>query len=212
MIRTVTKSAAAGAFALAVAGLIAPTAASAQAYDYYGQNYGQSYNSGSYYSRGGRTPGYYDPCERQRDNQVGGGVIGATLGAVAGSQLAANGRRTEGSILGGVLGAAVGAAAGRGNTDQCRYERSSYGYQYDNSDRGYAYDRGYDYDRRYDDRYDDQRYDDRYDYDARYGSNYSSYGDNCQLAESQVRLPDGRYESRYVRTCRDSSGRYRVVD
>ena len=33
-----------------------------------------------------------------------------------------------------------------------------------------------------------------------------------RLAESRIRLPDGRYETRHVRSCRDSSGRYRVVD
>ena len=31
-------------------------------------------------------------------------------------------------------------------------------------------------------------------------------------AESRIRLPDGRSETRYVRTCPDQSGRYRVVD
>ena len=36
--------------------------------------------------------------------------------------------------------------------------------------------------------------------------------DGCRLAESQIRLPDGRTDTRYVRTCPDQYGRYRVVD
>ena len=32
------------------------------------------------------------------------------------------------------------------------------------------------------------------------------------LAESRIRLPDGRTDTRYVRTCPDQYGRYRVVD
>ncbi|RZJ93399.1 MAG: hypothetical protein EON88_15580, partial [Brevundimonas sp.] len=102
-------------------------------------------------------------------------------------------------------------------------------YAYGGYDQGYDRDR---YDDRYDnrDRYDERAYDSRYDnssygydrYDDRrdgYGSSYGStssygsgYGDQCRLAESQVRLPDGRYDTRYVRTCPDQYGRYRVVD
>ena len=70
--------------------------------------------------------------------------------------------------------------------------------------------------------YDDDRYDDGYGrdddgsgYSQGYGQSYSSgygQGDDCRLAESRVRLPDGRYETRYLRSCPDQYGRYRIVD
>lgn len=215
MLKTLTRTGIAAA-ACAAATLLAPGAASAQAYSYQGypQNYGTGaygqpydYNQGSYYSRDSRS-GYYDACERRRDNQVAGGVVGATIGAIAGSQIAARGHRTDGSILGGVLGAAVGASAGRNSNGAAacdsRYDRSGYDYRYgDNRDRGY--------DDRYRDDRDDRGYDDRNrsSYDS---SGYRTDGDGCRVAESQVRLPDGRYETRYVRACPDQYGRYRVVD
>ena len=36
--------------------------------------------------------------------------------------------------------------------------------------------------------------------------------DQCRLVDSNIRLPDGRVETRYVRACPDGDGRYRVVD
>lgn len=210
MIGNKTKMAAAAALIAAIA---APGVASAQS-SYYSNGYGYSQNYGSsQYARGYDYDRRYnaDPC--YRDGRTGAGAaIGATAGAVLGSQLAARGRRTEGSVLGGVLGAVVGANIGRSSSEACRtqgyYDQNS-GYAYDDR----RYDNAYAYDR-YDDRYDDRRdhdYDRSYDrgsgYDTRYGN-----GDDCRLAESRIRLPDGRYETRYVRSCRDSSGRYRVVD
>jgi len=230
MLKTLTRTGIAAA-ACAAAALLAPGAASAQAYTYQGsaQNYGTGaygqpydyngryqtgydsrYQNGydsryqnSYDSRYNATPGYYDACERRRDNQVAGGVVGATIGAIAGSQIAARGHRTDGSILGGFLGAAVGASAGRNANGAAacdsRYDRSGYDYRYGD---GYSSrDRGYD-DRGYDNR--NSTY-----YDS---SGYRTDGDSCRVAESQVRLPDGRYETRYVRACPDQYGRYRVVD
>jgi hypothetical protein len=212
------KTSAAAIAALACASAVAlPGVASAQSYGY---GYPPAYGYGSY-SRGT----YYDPCVHdQRQRATTGGVLGAAIGAVAGSQLAARGRRTEGSVLGGVLGAALGAGVGNSSAAcDSRYRRDAdYGYQgtyvppaygYDNRAydyRGYDY-RGYDYDRRYDDRRDG--YD--YDYDRNYPAPYASSprdADQCRLAESNIRLPDGRMETRYVRTCMDQSGRYRVVD
>ncbi|WP_333592082.1 glycine zipper 2TM domain-containing protein [Brevundimonas sp.] len=208
MIGAKTKIAAAAALIAAIA---VPGAASAQSYYSNGYGYSQNYGSGQY----GRGYDYdrrssQDPC--YRDGRTGAGAaIGATAGAVLGSQLAARGRRTEGSVLGGVLGAMVGANVGRSSSEACRTQ----GYY----DQGRSYS---DYDRRNDNSYSyDRRYDDRndrgYDYDRTYdrGSSYDSrdgYGDDCRLAESRIRLPDGRYETRYVRSCRDGSGRYRVVD
>jgi hypothetical protein len=133
--------------------------------------------------------------------------------------LAARGRRTEGSVLGGVLGAAIGAGVGNSSANCDSRYRSNTGY---NQSYGgtyvppaYGYDnRGYD--RRYDDGYgrDYREYSDGYDRgypqpapDYRYQNT-----DECRLAESVIRLPDGRSETRYVRTCPDQNGRYRVVD
>jgi hypothetical protein len=224
MIGHISKKASAVAIAaLACASVVAlPGVASAQNYGYdYPPAYGYgAYNQGS----------YYDPCARdQRQRATTGGVLGAAIGAVAGSQLAARGRRTEGSALGGVLGAAIGAGVGNSSAAcDSRYQsRAPYSgtyvppaYGYDNQ--GYD-NRVYDarpYDSRYDNRYgDDRRYDDRYDSGYDYARDYpDTYAtsrrdtDQCRLAESRIRLPDGRMETRYVRTCMDQSGRYRVVD
>ncbi|MDI1280852.1 glycine zipper 2TM domain-containing protein [Brevundimonas sp.] len=230
------SSRSAAVVALAAAGLMMiPAAASAQAYGYQGQarnyasgGYGQPYN----YNRAGPS-GYADSCVQGR--QTAGGLVGATVGAIAGSQIAARGRRTEGSILGGVLGAVVGASVGNSSAQGCDsrygqggYSQNGYGqpaygstgygatgygangygsnsYGYDNRDQGYGRD-----DRRYDDRRTDDRRYDGYGQpvrDARYQNT-----DECRLAESRIRLPDGRDEVRYVRTCPDQNGRYRVVD
>lgn len=189
-----------------------PGVASAQSYGY---DYPPAYGYGS----GGYSQGtYYDPCVRdQRQRATTGGLLGAAIGAVAGSQMAARGRRTEGSALGGVLGAAIGAGVGNSSAAcDSRYRRDAdYGYQGTRVPPAYGYDnrgydnRGYDYDRRYDDRRDG------YDYYRDYPDAYPSAprdADQCRLAESNIRLPDGRMETRYVRTCMDQSGRYRVVD
>ena len=215
-----TKTSLAAVAALALGVTAAPLTASAQVY--YGNGYSQNYGTGSYapsynYGRGQS----YDPCSRERQGRTGAGaVIGGGAGAVIGSQLAARGRRTEGSILGGVLGAVVGSQVGRSSSDACRSYQSSYG------SNGY-YTQGYSQPSYYDDRYTgDQgyRYDDydrRDDYASSRGGYYDdrsrpveSYqnSDGCRLAESQVRLPDGRTDTRYVRTCPDQYGRYRVVD
>lgn len=207
----------------ALAAVSAPTLASAQ-------SYGQSYGAYPYTAHGDDRqdyragPAYYDPCVRdQRQRQTAGGLIGAAIGAIAGSQIAARGNRTEGSVLGGVVGAAIGAGVGGGQA-ACRpgsvqpypaadYGRDAYGYS-DSRDR---YDDRYD---RYDDRYDRSRPDRDDDYGYRddrsrgYPTSTTDYGaaDGCRLAESRITLPDGRQDVRYVRTCPDASGRYRVVD
>ena len=174
--------------------------ASAQSYGYVPGYGGQTYSNGSYGSQSyygdndRRDDGYR--CDQYRDGRTGAGaLIGGGAGAVVGSQLAARGRRTEGSILGGVLGAVVGGAVGRSSTDRC-YDQGSY--SYGRQDYGYSqpygsyggsnvyYDQNgygpYANDRRYDDRRDDRRYDrydrrdrmqispdGRYVYDPRYG-------------------------------------------
>lgn len=221
--------------ALAAAGLMMlPAAASAQSHGY--QSQARNYGSGAYrqtydYNRAGSSR-YADPCFQ--DRQTAGGLVGATVGAIAGSQVAARGRRTEGSILGGVLGAVVGASVGRSSAQTCDngYGRTGYGATPGYGSSGYGStgygangygSNGYGYDNRDQGRdsygYDTRRYDDRRTYDRRddgYGqpvrdTRYQNT-DECRLAESRIRLPDGREEVRYVRTCPDQYGRYRVVD
>ena len=69
---------------LSAAAALAPTA-SAQSYDYL-------------------------DCKRaDKDAQIVGGLIGAAIGGVAGSQVAGRGERTEGSVIGALAGAAAGA-------------------------------------------------------------------------------------------------------
>jgi Glycine zipper 2TM domain len=216
--RLSTKSLAAVA-ALTLGAVAAPMAASAQSYGY-SQNYGTGAYAPSYdYNRYPQQS--YDPCARERQGRTGAGaVIGGGAGAVIGSQLAARGRRTEGSILGGVVGAVIGSQVGRSSSDACRTYQSSYGssgyYSQSDSQPSYGYyDDRYtgDQGRRYDDRRDDYAYnsDDYYDDRSRSVSPYQN-SDGCRLAESQIRLPDGRTDTRYVRTCPDQYGRYRVVD
>ena len=36
--------------------------------------------------------------------------------------------------------------------------------------------------------------------------------DDCTLAESPIHMPDGRTQMRFVRVCRDATGKYAVVD
>ena len=68
------------------------------------------------------------PCEQQSSNRVGGTVIGAGAGALAGSAIAGRGSHTEGAILGGIAGALIGNQVSRGDLD-CSH---AYGY-YDSS-------------------------------------------------------------------------------
>jgi len=59
------------------------------------------------------------PVQRDAGNRgVVGALIGGASGATIGSQVAASGHRTDGSLLGGVLGAFAGAAIGH-NTAGC---------------------------------------------------------------------------------------------
>jgi len=52
----------------------------------------------------------HEQCKRDEDNrQILGGLAGAALGAVVGSQVAGSGARTEGSFIAGTIGALAGA-------------------------------------------------------------------------------------------------------
>jgi hypothetical protein len=215
MLARLTTKTAAAATALAAAGaLLVPGAATAQTYSYQGP---QNYGSGGYdqrydydQSRYGDQRDYrgsYE-CRADRSSRQGGGLaVGATLGAVAGSQLAARGRRTEGSILGGVLGAVIGAGVGGSSARDCGDNYGRYDYRYDEprygqSQYGYqSYDRGYEsdrYERSYQSGYDQSRYGQSYD---RYGYGQSGYQDGCRTVEVQSRDYNGRYVTRYEQSC-----------
>ncbi len=191
-----TRALTAGAAGMAIAAsmIAVPTVASAQ-------------------SAGYVQPYPYDACQRATTTRTTtGGLVGAAIGAAVGSQIAAHGNRTEGSVLGGLLGAAVGATVGK-RSAACTpegYPQSSYGGGYSQP---YGYNsRPYGSDQY---GYNDPYYNRGYDYGYGGGYNYpasASTGDDCRLAESPIYLPDGTTQKRFVRVCRDASGRYQVVD
>ena len=156
---------------------------------------------------------YYDPCRRDAAQRgTAGALIGGGMGAVIGSNAAARNARTEGALLGGLLGAVTGAVVGNKTaactsgyvaappppprTSEYHYEdRDAYAgrseYVPEPEDDGFAY--GHEGERyRLADRAPDP--------------------DGCTLAESPIYMPDGRTQTRFVRVCRDSRGRYAVVD
>ena len=83
------------------------------------------------YSRG------YNPdtqCQQNVNNsRLGGGVVGAGVGAIAGSNIAGHNNRKEGAVIGAVLGAVVGSQIGRDRV-ACddRYQTQGRHTQYDN--------------------------------------------------------------------------------
>jgi outer membrane lipoprotein SlyB len=196
--------------AVAVAAVAACATALPASAQSYGSGYAYQAQHGYGYNQGYETSRpYYDQCVRdQRQRQVAGGLAGAAIGLLAGRGVASRRVRSEGGAMGAVLGAAVGAGIG-GSTAACQPGHPQpYGAQ-----AGYGYDNS-----RYDDRYSQQ-----YGYDRGYDDQDRGYGysqpvrnhdntDQCRLVESNIRLPDGRVENRYVRACLDRGGRYRVVD
>jgi hypothetical protein len=159
---------------------------------------------------------YYDACKRSQTNRgTIGAVLGGGAGAVIGSNAAARNARTEGALLGGLLGAIAGgvvgnksAACASGTTytdgaypppppppraSSSYYDRDAYveRHRWGGDEDAYAYDRR----------------GDRYRLSER-----APDPDGCTLAESPIYMPDGRTQTRFVRVCRDASGRYAVVD
>ena len=193
----------------ALAGLMALAAGAANAQS-------SRYQSGNYTAQ---SPNgyYYDACKRE---QTGRGTVGAVLGggagAVIGSNVAARNARTEGALLGGLLGAIAGGVVGN-KSAACTSDPQAAGSAYPvtappppRADRGY-YDRD-----AYADRAAAQARDDAYATDRR-GDRYRVADqppgpDGCTLAESPIYMPDGRTQTRFVRVCRDASGKYAVVD
>ncbi|QTN21001.1 glycine zipper 2TM domain-containing protein [Brevundimonas sp. AJA228-03] len=156
-----------------------PAAASAQSY-----GYGNGYQNQGYSQPYGNT-GYRDRCQTLSQGRTGAGaLIGAGVGAVAGSQIAARGNRTEGSIIGGVLGAIIGSQVGRASNSTCQsspYQGSAYAppaTYYDERDR--YDDRAQSYGR-YDDRRNDARRHDSRREDRRYDNGYQVSADGYYI-------------------------------
>ena len=167
---------------------------------------------------------YYDPCRRdQTQRGTAGALIGGGVGAVIGSNAAARNARTEGALLGGLVGAIAGGVVGN-KTAACNSSgyynnapppppppRSSYNEGYYDRD---AYAGRTEYRYRDDDQGRDE--DDHWVY-GRGGERYrladrAPDPGGCTLAESPIYMPDGRTQTRFVRVCRGSDGRYAVVD
>lgn len=186
----------------------------------------------------------YNPdvkCQQSvNDSRTTGGLLGAAVGAVAGSQVAARSHKTNGALVGAVLGAVVGSEVGKNRVacdDQYQYEKKQAPVRpqsyydktpYDrNRDNRYYQEGRYDHDNRYDHdgRYD---HDNRYDHDGRfeprnsgfYGQRQYShlynpvrYENNgrCGWGSADYRLPNGNFARENVYMCRQN-GDWVVVD
>jgi hypothetical protein len=89
----------------------------------YQDGYGDPYADDSVYSgpgdRGYAQGGYDDRGYRQRDDGVGGAVIGGVVGGLAGNVIAGRGNRLGGTLIGAGVGAAAGYAIDK-NDDRSR--------------------------------------------------------------------------------------------
>ena len=147
---------------------------------------GQGYDQDGHY--------YFDSCGRDQNSRaLGGGLIGLAAGAAAGSNLAGRHNRDEGTVLGGILGALIGANVGKSTaacTPQYRPEPPRPVVRY----RTRTY------------------YDTPYYAPPPPPPPPPAYYDNrpaddgCQMVESRVRMPDGRTQTRLVKTCPDRHG------
>ncbi len=162
--------------------------------------------------------GYYDPNQKCRSNendaQLVGGLLGAVVGGVAGSQVAENGARTEGSVIGAVLGGLAGAAIGDESVDCDKKRNRRYNAPYSGQTYGrqapVIYDRTVTTRRIYQPNrtYRNNGYHDNYYRNNGYnnaGYNYGSYGYNqrsglrAQLEDVRYRLQDLRREERWLK-------------
>ena len=186
------RSAALATFAVAAVSL--PTLAQAQ-----------TYNSG-----------YYNPsaeCKSdENDAQLVGGLLGAAIGGVAGSEIAGRGDQTEGAVIGAIIGGIAGAAIGdesvncdkrRGRAYNTNYSGQTYGNTRTITRNGYqtvTYPYGYDNNR---------RYDNRRGYNNGRGYNNS---DRRQLQDVRYRLRDLRDKNaRIERRLRRHGHNYELV-
>ena len=120
------------------------------------------------------------------NSTITAGVLGALVGGVLGSNVAARNARTEGTVLGALVGGGLGAAVGRAND---RYKCDSRGPYFTYNDTvPYRESRSWRY--------------------GAYDTNYYAR-QRCRLAPAPV---DSRGEDyRYVRVCPDDQGRYRIT-
>lgn len=175
----------------------------------------------SSYPSAGQGPGSlgynYDPCRRDANQRgTAGALIGGGMGAVIGSNAAARNARTEGALLGGLLGAIAGGVIGN-KTAACtntQYDRTAALPPPPLPPRADApyYERDAYADRAAADARDDAGWRDRELPPERRVAEGPRGGEDCTLAESPIYMPDGRTQTRFVRVCRDASGKYAVVD
>lgn len=97
-------------------------------YDGYADGYGEDYSDSYGYRDEGNSRGYRG---KDRNNGLGGALVGGAIGAIAGSAIAGRGDRTAGALIGGGLGAVAGAAVGSADRDG-----RDYGYGYGRDYRG----------------------------------------------------------------------------
>lgn len=115
--------------ALSLPVLALPSLAHAGDYRAAHNGHGDTYSQGNGYSTRKSCNG------RENDAKLTGGIIGAVLGGVIGSQVSGNGARTEGSAIGAVLGGLAGAGIGDESVN-CRKERTdNYRYNDRNNNR-----------------------------------------------------------------------------
>lgn len=170
----------------------------------------------------------YNACDRDAGNRgITGALVGGGIGAVVGSQAAANHHRTDGSLLGGALGALAGAVIGH-NTASCNNAPPPPPpgpvARYDGPPPPLASGPG-------PLAYEDAPPPPPAYYDGppppppgpaiwvygRHGVRYRVIADRmdrdgCGMAEAPIYFPDGRVDRRFVHVCPDYRGRYHVVD
>jgi hypothetical protein len=199
-----SRQAALAACAAVLAGVaLVPAAAHAQ-------QYGSAYDQRGQY--------YYDGCRRETNGRT---AVGAILGGIAGMALGNNitndrfvdrrGRvhdNDTGAAVGAIAGAIAGGSIGRGSAACVPEPLPQQRYSYND---GYSYTPDYSRTPRYDDYYYD-RYQSEPAYAPPAYDDYGYGGRGCRMVESRIRMPDGRPQTRMVRACPDSQGRYQIVD
>lgn len=128
----------------------------------------------------------YSNVRCDNNSTVTAGVLGAIVGGVLGSNVAARNACTEGAVLGALVGGGLGAAVGNANDKYKCDSRGPY-FTYDQT-APYRESRSY-----------------------RYGAYDTSYytHQRCRLAPVPVDSYGRDY--RYVRVCPDAEGRYRIT-
>jgi hypothetical protein len=161
-------------------------------YGSYERRYARPIWDEAYWNRGSAPyAGYYGSnastnVRCNNNSTVTAGVLGAIVGGVLGSNVAARNARTEGAVLGALVGGGLGAAVGNAND---KYKCDSRGPYFTYNDTvPYRESRSW-----------------------RYGSYDTNYytRQRCRLAPAPVDSYGNDY--RYVRVCPDTDGRYRIT-